>query len=218
MRHNSPLGSGNLDKKNLWIAFKTRFETKNNKSLQLDPTGIINLKSLFCYFLKDEEFFKCVNLRGDLSKPSFDKGLFIIGSYGIGKSAYMKVMEEILYIYSSLRFKSYNAKELVHKFDSCQTPQDKDSYFYEMDRPILFIDDVNSENMASNFGKVEILEEIIFRRCEKKLKTHMSCNFSTSDLCVEQTLLDLGNRYGNRIYDRLFEMFNIVEFKGKSYR
>jgi DNA replication protein DnaC len=173
---------------------------------------------LFCYFLRDEKFFKCENLRGDISIPSFKKGLLIIGGFGLGKTDYFKVFENIFKNYSHLRFKFYTSKALVHQFEICQTPMDRESFFKDSERKLMFIDDISSERLASNYGRVDTIEEIIINRYDKKLRTFASCNYTSSDNCALKTLQDLGLRYGGRLYDRFHEMFNIIEIKGTSYR
>lgn len=208
----------NMSKEELWLLFLTTFKKLYAKKFDSYPTSINNLKVIFLYFLQHDDFFKCKNLRVDLSIPSFKKGFLIVGGSGLGKTDFMKVFEEIFKNYRNLRFKYYSSKNVVSEYNKCQTPDDKSSYFFDLQRPVLYLDDINSENIASNYGKVEIVEEILMNRCELNLKTFASCNFTTEEKCASQTLNDLGRRYGGRLFDRFHEMFNIIEFHGQSYR
>lgn len=207
-----------INRTHFWRDFKYTFAKKFNKKFIQDKRAIINLKVLFHYFLQEEKFFECENLRKDISVPSFHKGILIVGGYGLGKTDYFKVFETLFQKYNNLRFKYYTSKKLVQDYENCQTPLDKSSFFLEKERRLMFIDDVNSEREASNYGKVDVIGEILYQRYDNRLKTHIACNYSNSKNCAVRTLEDLGGRYGPRIYDRIFEMFNVVEFKGKSYR
>jgi hypothetical protein len=94
----------------------------------------------------------------------------------------------------------------------------EDYFFKDMSRQKMFIDDIASERFASNYGKVDIIQDVLTNRYDKKLLTYASCNYTNSDHCAKKTLEDIGFRYGPRIYDRFFEMFNVIEFKGLSLR
>lgn len=205
-------------KQELWKAFLKTFKEMYNKEFHEDKNVLNNLKPLFFYFLKDEKFFECENLRADISAPSFEKGFMIIGGYGLGKTDYMKVFQNIFKNYPNLRLKIYTSKELVHKYEICQTPLDKQSFIKDAERKLMFIDDISSERIASNYGHMDVIEEVLINRYDKNLITFVSCNYTTNDNCAKQTLQDLGLRYGGRMYDRFHEMFNIIEFKGSSFR
>lgn len=207
-----------LTKEQLWTYFLSTFFDLYGKKLLITEEVKKNLKALFFYFLKDDKFFDCENLRGDISLPSFSKGLLIIGSFGLGKTDYFEAFEKVFYSHPYLRFKSYTSKSLVLKYETCTTPLDKECFFKEMERPLIYIDDISSERKASNYGLVDVLDEVIINRYDNKLRTYASCNYTTPDNCAKQTLTDLGLRYGGRMYDRFHEMFNIIEFKGKSFR
>lgn len=206
-------------KKQLWIEFKKVFIEMYQKDLIIDfEETLENLKVLFNYFLQDQEFFNCRHLRGDISKPSFKKGLLIIGGYGLGKTDYFKVFERVFAGFTEFRFKFYTSTQLVNKYELCKSPLDKRQFYKNMARKKMFIDDLNSERFASNYGKIDLLKDVLYLRYDRNLVTFVSCNYSDVNQCVNQTLRDLGLRYGARIYDRYFEMFNIIEFKGKSFR
>ena len=173
---------------------------------------------LFYYFLGDKKFLNCENLKSQLSNPSFSKGLLVIGGFGVGKSSYFKILELVFKKYRIYRFKGFGAKELVSKYEACSSSFDKIYMLNNVARPNLFIDDVGSEKIASNYGNCDVIEEILFNQNEKKYKTYINCNYTNKENSIEQTLIDLAERYGGRMYDRLFEMFNIIEFTGKSMR
>jgi DNA replication protein DnaC len=205
-------------KNEMWKMFLQTFREKYGYDFIRNEETLENIKILFFYFLQDEEFFKCENLRSDITKPSFKKGLLIIGGYGLGKTDYFSVFEQIFKYNLDLRFKCYAAKSLVLKYEHCASAAEKDYFFKDVSRPKMFIDDIASERFASNYGKVDVIKDVLSNRYDKKLLTYASCNYTNSDQCAKKTLEDIGLRYGPRIYDRFFEMFNIIEFKGSSLR
>lgn len=213
-----PVPNTIVSKQDLWSQFLKVFKSSTGTPLINDKQTTNNLKVLFYYFLKDDYFFKCDNLRDDISNPSFNKGLLIIGAPGVGKTSYLRVFEKIFMKYSYLRFKGENSSNLVTQYETCSTPSDKELFFRKHHRKRLFIDDVNSENIASNYGKYDVVGGILTSRHEKGLMTYATTNYVTLDNSVTHTLEALGKKYGFRVYDRLFEMFNIIEFHGKSYR
>ncbi|TYB79166.1 P-loop NTPase family protein [Bizionia myxarmorum] len=205
-------------KQELWNRFCSEFQKLYGKPLIKTKEILGNLEVLFHYFLKDPAFFKCKNLITTLNEPSFDKGLLIIGDVGVGKTDNMKCFENIFQPINSFRFKSYNAKSLVREYEKCASPMDKDYFFKDKDRKQIFIDDIGSENNASNYGLFDVIGNIISDRYDKNQVTYITTNFATSANSVEETLSALGEKYGHRVYDRLFEMFNIVTFTGQSLR
>lgn len=205
-------------KEALWKAFTACFKRIYGKKLDIDTELIENLKPIFLYFIQDPQFFNCNNLIKGNRPPSFDKGLLIIGGHGIGKTDFFKVFEELFKNDRLLKFKGYSSINLVKLFEACETPADKTFFMDDKMRRVVFVDDLSAERLASNFGKFDVVGEILAFRYERKLKTFATCNYATTDKCVATTLARLGERYGSRIYDRLFEMFNVIEFKGKSKR
>jgi hypothetical protein len=93
-----------------------------------------NIKILFFYFLQGERFFKCENLRSDITKSSFKKGLLIVAGYGLGKTDFFSVFEEVFRFHSNLCFKFYAAKEMVLKYEHCLSAAEKDYFFKDMSR------------------------------------------------------------------------------------
>jgi DNA replication protein DnaC len=207
-----------VSKEQMWQKFLETFCAMYNKEFIQNERTINNLKVIFFYFLKDEKFFDCDNLRGDIIKPSFEKGLLIIGGFGLGKTDYFKVFEKVFEKFNNYRFKFYSSKELVNKYELCQTAFDKKYFFKDISRKRMFIDDIASERIASNYGKIDVVAEVLSNRYDKRLITYASCNYSDKSFSSKKTLEYLGLRYGPRLYDRFYEMFNIIEFTEKSYR
>jgi hypothetical protein len=210
-------------KKELWIAFQKTFKEVHGKEFVYNDEILENIKPLMFYFLRDENFFSCKNL-SNLSEPSFEKGLLIIGNFGNGKTATMEVFEKIFKTINSISFKGYSANEVVNMFEKIN-PMLKDQVLNrsEFDKMMhtgkRYFDDVKTERHASNFGKMNLMKDILEVREKNNLVTHLTCNFKDgfeNDLQVG--LDEFEEKYGNRLYDRLFKMFNIIVFNGKSFR
>ncbi len=214
-----PIIEFSITAKQLWELFKANFESVNGRPfVKIDGITIKNLEPLIYYFSKDKRFFECENL-SRLSELSFEKGLLIIGNFGNGKTSTMKVFEKIFKGIPGIGFKGFSANEAVTMFEKCSLDTDRNEFEKMMWRGIRYFDDLKTERLASNFGKVNIFKEIIEERYNRKSKTYVTCNFKKdfpNDL--NAALDEFEDKYESRVYDRLYEMFNIIEFKGKSFR
>lgn len=207
----------------LWKKFLENYKVLKGLDFVQNSDTLENIKTIMLYFLKDPEFFNCKNLC-KLSKPSFEKGLIIIGAYGNGKTSTMQAIEKTLSGIKGYSFKSYNANEVVKMFESINIDNytidlSRKDFDLKMLRGDRFFDDVKTEKDASNFGKFNLFKDILETRCGNGFKTYVTCNYDPNypnDL--EKGIDEFGFRYGERVYDRIFEMFNIIEFKGKSFR
>lgn len=204
----------------LWKNFKTFYKHETGKEFIEHPDAIKNIEPIIKYFAYDESFFDCDNLVKDLNKPSFKKGLLIIGKFGNGKTTVMKTLGFMFSHFGMpMKYTIVNAHELVSGWESLQSPGDRSLFFEKYLCNSLYVDDVKKERRASNFGKSEVVRDILEKRYDKKLLTHITCNFRETDHVGDiKDALQEFNRYGNHIYDRLFEMFNIIKFTGKSFR
>lgn len=208
-----------FNSKQLWIEFKNQFEITNGKPFVKNEFWLENISPLLYYFSQDERFLSCENLRKELSIPSFEKGLLIIGNFGNGKTASMKTFESIFKNFDGYRFKGFSANEAVTMFEKCNDEITRSDFEKLMWRGTRYFDDLKTERIASNFGKVNIFKEILEERYNSKSKTFITCNFCDGyPNDIDAALDEFETKYGGRVYDRIFEMFNIIEFKGNSFR
>jgi len=202
--------------------FKQRFfelECKN-----FDVKHIENVKPILLYFSRDKRFFDsqriAKNSKGEyFSQPSFEKGLLIIGGYGNGKTSTMKTLKS-LFDGTPLVFKSYTANRIVSTFESYANGSERTEYINRTKTKAAYFDDVKTEKDASNYGKFNLFKDILEERSIIKDKTYITCNFRETDTegNIKDALLEFNEKYGARVFDRLFQMFNIIEFKGESLR
>jgi len=188
------------------------------------------LAYLLKYFTGAEDF------TGDLNK-----GIYLVGTKGSGKTLLMKVFEEytrnILKVNSFQNFSSLDIiasvnitgasflEQFNHNFNGASVPS-----------PITcYIDDVGSNNeivnhFGSKFNAIEQLLTIRYNMYQRYRKiTHISSNMYPIDL-IGNPLNEEGESdkengkpsttviYDSRVTERMREMFNIVELKQDSFR
>ena len=227
-----------VTKSNLYHGFLQSFKYLNGYDFKATPETIKNLEVILKYFIKDIEFYKCENLLkiidGVELAPSFDKGLLIVGNYGNGKSTIIKCFENLfnhnykiayekhwknISDWAYLRFKIVSCHEIISEFESLPNPNEKDFFNKKYSELRDCFDDIKKEKRASNFGLTNVKQTILEKRYDKKSKTYLTMNFNDDyPNDTSKALEELGIKYGNHVYDRVFEMFNIIEFKGKSFR
>lgn len=155
------------------------------------------------FFLSDEEK-KVYQDFSDYLKGvgEFDqsKGVFVRGVVGCGKTIMFRMAQR----YSGTvrrKFKMVNAETIVCNFESKSSI---DRFFIDE----WCFDDLGTEDKANNYGKgVEIFKRLIESRYDLwknyGVRTHFTSNVS-NDIILE--------RYGERAYERLKEMCNVVKY------
>lgn len=218
LENESAIDKPELTKKYLWNRFKYYFKAITNNELIESDNYIENIKPIFYYFINDLKSFNNCKRVSKISIPSLDKGLLIVGDFGNGKSSTMKVLESCL-VGTDKYFKGYSSNEVVLSFEGCETPSDKEYLIKRMSKGTLYFDDIKSERMANNYGKSELFREILENRYNNKAKTYITCNYKKGyEGDLDSAIKEFGEKYGDRVNDRIYEMFNIIEFKGKSIR
>lgn len=186
---------------------KIYFEEKN-KNFVVDEKNRTFLNLICKYFAKDRSFE--TDHRGDLSK-----GLFIIGPNGTGKSSSLRIMQLISRKYNlqSLWFPIIETYKVVENYN---TDRHKDFVLENYSKGKYLFDDLGAEPEASNtyvFGKKDIFTGIMQSRYDAFIRkgtiTHITSNLYVADVKA---------RYGSRVEDRFYEMFNILELDGDSRR
>lgn len=198
--------------------FLKRF--KMLQGVEYNLSEINNLKALIFYFSKDKRFFNLPNVLSNISKPSFDKGLLIVGDYGTGKSASMATLQDI-FLNTPYEFNKYSTNKIVDTFESYKDAEARGLYMGRVKSKPAYFDDVKTEKIASNYGLHNLMKTVIEERYNNKVKTFITCNYregKEKEADVNDALAEFADKYGARVYDRLFEMFNIIQFNGKSYR
>lgn len=226
-----------LTKRNLYNFFIRTFNQKQGVEFFKTEHSISNLEPVVKYFSNDETFADSKRVLkeygGKELQPSLNKGLLIVGHSGNGKTATMDAMQDIFHKaymtakkdnwinadeWTVKRFLKSSAVDLSLEFEACKNATEKEMFFKKYSGYRYFFDDVGRESVSSNYGKRDIFADIIFKRDEKNALTHATMNYMDGGSCIEETLSNFGQRYGSHNFDRLFKMFNIIEFKGVSFR
>lgn len=203
-------------------------------------------RTLLAYFTESKAFYKSP-LINPMSEPSLKKGLAVFGDFGVGKSAIVETFytilktaennrvmikdkfgtEQILGRYK-LSFGFYTSNAVVHEYESINRADKESDKEYKLHLftkkhhyGFRYYDDIMSERTASNYGKLELFKELFEERYSNRSKTMISLNYHADKdgiINLETTLEMYATKYGERLYDRFFEMFNIIELKGDSLR
>lgn len=162
------------------------------------------------YIFRDKKFLKMANNLKCATEPNFSKGILLFGSYGVGKSIFLEKIAQTcskLILPNPIQgiFKSTNsiAKEAKSK---------SNDYFYHATKGKMILDDLGADRDFDHYGKrasEAVIAPILEERYLRKLTTHTTTNFNHAEL---------GEIYGQRLFDRFYKMFNIFEVKGKSLR
>lgn len=144
-----------------------------------------------------------------------NRGLWFAGNPGTGKSTLMRAIQRYCAITSDYR--SPHLPQVMvwrHAKDITSEYAEKGAIAlaqFSEEIKTLIIDDLGSEDIETkHYGNDKnVIEEILSRRYDRNLMTMVTTNITTKQ--VESF-------YKVRIYDRVREMFNIIEFVGESHR
>jgi hypothetical protein len=150
----------------------------------------------------------------------------IIGGYGNGKTSIMRSLSNVL-IGSTKDFRYYPVNRIVSEYEEINDSAGKEIFNKKYNRGNRCFDDVLSERNASNYGRINVFQDIFLNRYDLSYSdygkenwiTHINCNYRDGyEGDLENALDQFEERYTGRVYDRLFAMFNIIEFSGSSFR
>lgn len=193
-----------------------------NTGFQIDQSNKVLLKDLLLYFTGNKlVLYKNKHSTGEMTlraetnlEPT--KGICLIGGIGTGKTLLMKIFKEYtMNVLCKNSFVPFSAQEIVHNVES-----DGLSYLKQFgtaaDTPsVCYFDDVASANeIVNHFGtKTNVLESVLSMRYDVFSRygklTHITTNASPEQL---------KKLYGERVYDRMIEMFNFVVLDSDSKR
>ena len=136
-------------------------------------------------------------------KYELNKGLFLMGGVGTGKTMIIEIIREVV-ISIRKNIEIFDARNINSMY------KNEDDIRHLCDG-LICIDDLGTEDdIIKDFGtKKTPMHELISARYRKKRYTIM-----TSNLTIEM----MNQKYDIRFMDRCNEMFNIINFNGKSRR
>lgn len=195
-----------LSKENFWHLMKATAETIMAKrgvfrTFEVDDNNREILSQMHLYVIGSED-----------CKWNINKGLYLAGKVGCGKTVLLQAFCEVLHFISNHTIEMIPAPELCRKI----AEKGYDSY---ISRP-LFIDEVGREALEMNaFGnKIHPIKELMALRYNSGARTFFTSNFKLSSLSKWRNEKGELIGYGSDIGDRISEMTNIVEMPGESRR
>jgi DNA replication protein DnaC len=214
-----------INKTSVEQVFKMQYKKFNGVDFIETPETIENITPLILYFSKNNEFlnYGVKDENGKfLSTPSLDKGLCIVGGFGNGKTSIMNTFQKMFIGLNGFTFGRFSSHEIVARYEEASKhnhPEILENFWRILTRSELYIDDVKAEPEALAYGKKNILNTLFQERYNKRLKTHISINYASGhNSSPLEALLEFKTKYSNQVYDRIYEMYNVIEFKGKSFR
>ena len=169
------------------------------------------LNTLFAWVWKDQ--------RLNALQVDFDKGFFLYGDLGRGKTMSMKALRKYM---NSVRHR-YDMRDDYRLGAWWKTASELSNIYaadgqpaliqYAADDVNIVIDEFGREPIpANNYGtKMNVLQFLLQLRYDHRLTsvTHITTNISPDSLVP---------LYGDYVADRCKEIFNFIEFKGESLR
>jgi len=136
-------------------------------------------------------------------KGNKNKGLFLMGSIGTGKTMIINAIINIIEATTNKRFTSLHAKKIFSFL--------KENGVERLNKRPLFIDDIGKETLEVNdFGtKINVIPDLFAIRYDNNAWTFVTSNYDTEELT---------EFYGETIIDRFKELFNVLILKGDSRR
>lgn len=215
----------NINKETVRNIFLDFYKKENGVEFIQNEETLNNIKPLILYFSKDKEFlnYGVKDINGKfLSVPNLDKGVCIVGGFGNGKTSIMNTFQKMFKGLEGYSFGRFSSNEIVMQYEHAskqKEPETLENFWKILTRSELYIDDVKSEPLVLSYGKRNLMNSLFQERYNKKLKTHISINYASGhNDNVLEALLEFKTKYSNQVYDRIYEMYNIIEFKGKSKR
>ena len=170
------------------------------------------LRSIFAWVWRNDDF--------NTLKLDYDKGLFLYGPLGLGKSLTMFALRQYMnYVRlhyeqkrDDYRLKAWmkSASELANIYAADGQPALITYADFDVN---LVIDELGREPCpAKYFGtEMNVLQFLLQLRYDHRREsvTHVTTNLQLNDIAPI---------YGAHVADRCLEMFNFIEFKGKSLR
>lgn len=152
---------------------------------------------------------------GNKGKFSLDKGIYLYGTYGVGKSILLSVIQKTIANCFPFNPNGFMIKSLEDVIDVYKVEGNLDSITYrkESKPKHLCINEFGKKIDDKIYGTSadQIIHSLFMLRYqlfqEQRILTHATSNYTLTEIEVEPIVLD-----------RMAEMFNFIEIKGNSFR
>lgn len=184
------------------------------------------LFELMCYYFMEDPNFVIMGTKMGFKNLSLEKGLFIPGNFGVGKTWLMQLFQknkrQVYYMRSAKDISQAYLNSGRDKKEEMKIPDEfiepfknaaNDAAVFFQPVSGLCIDDIGAENLKNNYGNVSnVIGDLIERRYEKKYTGVLL--HGTTNMTGEQ----LKNYYGERVVSRMREIFNFIKLDGLDRR
>ena len=198
-----------------------RYGFKEGKRFDLDQHNEWVMRALAMYFCNNKAFEELTR-DGEPCRYKLDKGILLAGAVGVGKTMIMNLYK----VNKRVPYDVMNCKTLTQQFGK------RDGGF-EVVEPLMgrhrvdiksidnlwqeevgvCFDDLGTEDVTTNFGnKSMVMADLILGRYGNRLPfyyTHVTTNLTPDEVQA---------KYGDRVWDRMKEMFNVIKVTGTSRR
>lgn len=166
----------------------------------------------------------CFRFNGQNARLNPGLGLWFYGNIGTGKSLLMNIVLKFIHFGWMLSEDLYEiSNRIPHPKVESSSALHMCLSFAQSGRDALLsiptgIDEIGTEPETARYmGNAINVMQYVFEEMPKSMNNGVFYNIPhiiTTNLSFRQIL----DRYGERAVDRIGEMFNFIEFKGKSYR
>lgn len=189
------------DPEDWYYVFENKGKKAFGENFYLDPYDYNVIVRLENFIGKDPR-------RAIECNVNLNKGIFLIGPIGCGKTSFILILRT--YVKNESEFKFISAIDLSNEF-SIEGPIIIQNYVNSY--KILCIDDIGREELGHYYGrKTNVIAEILRGRYDRKLKGDMIWTHATSNFGID----DLMTYYGEDICSRMKTLFNLIAFHPNS--
>lgn len=176
--------------------------------------------NLLCHYFSNDNGFISLATNMGIDNPSLEKGIFLYGQFGVGKTWLMKLFaknqRQVYHTVNAITIADNFQKDGIEGIevytDKVKNAFNDVSCFYQRESGLL-IDDIGTEDPKKHFGNnrnvIGDLIEIRYSKQNCGLFLHGTTNLSANQI---------KEYYGGRVASRMREIFNIIDLKGADRR
>lgn len=186
---------------------------KEKRTYEIDGNNCQILEFLFAYFSGSDLLEEKYNGR-------FSKGILLHGNIGVGKSFFFEVLDALhqKHKYGNFAVKNVSTlalmDETIRYLSNPGLAQNDRTIYQRYSKSTIHFEDLGHERKINHFGNsIEIMDEYLLLRYNEFRKTGLRTYITTN-----LNLKEIEKRYSPQVYDRLFQMFNVLEMSGDSRR
>ncbi|MRX71777.1 primosomal protein DnaI [Bacillus lacus] len=170
---------------------------------------------------KKEVLVKAIQFVQNYQADVFQKGLYVYGSFGIGKTFILGAIANELARKKHISSMIVYVPEFMRELKSSLGNQTFEAKLEAVKKaPVLMLDDIGAEALSS-WTRDEVLGPLLQYRMLEQLPTFFSSNFDLKELTHHLTYTQRGEEEGvkaARIMERIKYLAQPAELKGRNYR